>query len=113
MVDAKVAVTAAAREAARTLVEAPSAAGGMRAARQAAEATIVGSGRRAEGLELSIDLGPGYRRCARVVVTARYRVPAITVPWIGGLGDGFTVRATHTEVIDPFRGGLGGEAECA
>ncbi|MGH9186650.1 MAG: hypothetical protein ACRD0U_12680 [Acidimicrobiales bacterium] len=108
------AVTAAAREAARTLVEAPSYADGRASAAGAARDAIAGYGRDPDDLELELPGGTStFRRCGRIVVIARYRVPAITLPWIGGFGDGFAVRATHTEVVDPFRRGLGATADCA
>jgi hypothetical protein len=41
-----------------------------------------------------------------------YPVPAISLPFIGGFGTGFTVKATHSEIVDPFRNGVPGEALC-
>ena len=41
-------------------------------------------------------------------------MPALTLPWIGGYGHGFTVTSTHSELVDPFRNGVPGSAEgCA
>lgn len=42
--------------------------------------------------------------------------PAVTLPLLGSYGSGFTVTATHTEIIDPFRdivGDPGQVADCA
>jgi hypothetical protein len=55
--------------------------------------------------------GDGYVRCARATFTATYRVPALTLPWIGGYGGGFEVTSSHSELVDPFRNGVPGEAE--
>jgi len=33
-------------------------------------------------------------------------VAAVTVPWVGGYGSGFTASARHAEIVDPFRTGL-------
>ncbi len=53
----------------------------------------------------------GFTRCARATFTAEYQVPALTIPWIGGYGSGFTVTSRHSELVDPFRGGVPGSAE--
>ncbi len=105
VIDAKLAVTAAAREAARAYVEAPDAAAAGRAAEVAAHAALRGHGRDPERL-VGLDVpGPDrFHRCARVVLEVRYRVPSLPLPWIGGFGPGgFTVRGTHSEVVDPYR----------
>ncbi len=112
VIDAKLAVVAAAREGARTYVEAPDARAALEGARVAAEEAVDGHGRAGDRLELEVDDGAGFVRCARVEVTARYPVPALTLPWLGGFGEGFTVRASHAELVDPFRNGLEGAADC-
>jgi Flp pilus assembly protein TadG len=109
VVDAKVAVTAAAREAARTWVEGD---GSDDAARDAAAEALVGHGRDPQRLELELDAPTGFGRCAPVVVRATYHVPALPLPWIGGFGDGFDVSSHHSERVDPFRDGIEGEAAC-
>jgi hypothetical protein len=121
VVDAKLATDAAAREATRRFVEAPVVdASGMRAAESQAVATgldaLAAAGRdpgRATvaltGLE-SPGGGRVYVRCARATFSATYRVPALTLPWIGGYGGGFEVRSSHSELVDPFRDGVPGEA---
>ena len=45
------------------------------------------------------------------VESLTYEVPAVPLPWIGGLG-AIEVASTHSERIDPFRDGLAGAAEC-
>jgi hypothetical protein len=107
VVDAKLAAGAAAREAARAAVEAADAESALAGAQDIALETLVAHGRddvtRARVLA-SIDRPFG--RCARITVTVRYTVPAISLPWVGGLGDGIDAVARHSEVVDPYRRGL-------
>lgn len=103
VIDTKMAVTSAAREAARTFVESTDRGSALARADAAAREAIVSLGRDPSRLELSG--GEGARaldRCNRVTFTAAYPLRAIRLPLIGGLGD-ITVRASHTEVVDPFR----------
>ena len=109
VVDAKLAVTAAAREAARTWVEGD---GAGDEARAAADEALRGHGRDPARLELELTAPTGFGRCAPVVVRATYRVPALPLPWIGGFGDGFEVSSRHSERVDPFRDGVPGAATC-
>lgn len=51
-----------------------------------------------------------FGRCARATFSASYEVPALTVPWIGGFGESFTVTAKHSELVDRFRDGVPGDA---
>jgi len=120
VIDAKIAVSAAAREATRNYVEAQvtEAGGSSRADSQATAAgfaAIAAHGRdpgRADVRMTALDhpSTDGFVRCARVTFTASYDVPALTVPWIGGFGDGFEVTARHSELVDPFRDGVPGDA---
>ena len=117
VIDAKLAVSSAAREATRTYVEAPASLtvdDAFIAARSAAEAAFAaqrGSSRR-PALRLVEGDGGARNRCTRVTAEVTHRVPAVTVPWVGGFGRGFTVRARHSEIVDPFRSGLSGSAAC-
>ena len=122
VVDARFAVDAAAREAARHYVEAEVVDRGGRGTAEAAAidtglAALAEHGRDRERAELRLAsvLGPagqtdGFVRCARVRFTASYAVPALTLPWIGGFGRAFDVRAQHSELIDPYRDGVPGDA---
>ena len=125
VVDAKFAVDAAARQATRTYVEAEvDGAGGADGARTA-EAAAVDAGLAALGAhgrdpaEARVALTDleavggqsGFTRCARASFTAAYEVPALTLPWIGGFGDGIDVTSTHSELVDPYRSGVPGSAE--
>lgn len=111
VVDAKLATSAAAREAARAYVEAPSAGEARSAAEAAAARTVEGHGRDPDVLSLDQTAGR-FGRCRRVVFEASYPVPALTLPWIGGFEQGFVVRSRHSEVVDPYRSGLDGAASC-
>ena len=110
VVDAKLAVVSAAREAARTYVEADSADEGVEEGSAAAREAMANHGRRAP-VEVTFDEPADFTRCAQVVARVSYEVPAVPLPWIGGLGT-TTVSARHSERIDPFRDGIPGEAEC-
>jgi hypothetical protein len=129
VVDAKLAVDAAARQATRHYVEAEVGAGGgdggraasatdaEQAAVDAGLAALDAHGRDAEdatvGLSSLEGTGGqhGFTRCARATFTAEYEVPALSVPWVGGFGDGITVSSSHSELVDPYRSGVPGSAE--
>jgi hypothetical protein len=125
VVDAKLATDAAAREATRRFVESPvvAADAGGDAEAQAVAAgldALAAHGRDPDTATVALTAldGPGgagaYTRCARATFTATYRVPALTLPWIGGFGEAFTVTSSHTELVDPYRDGVPGSAElCA
>jgi Mg2+/Co2+ transporter CorC len=121
VVDAKLAVSSAAREAARGFVEAEvtqadSIGSADERATAAGLAALEAHGRdpRRAKVWRSNTESPsghgGFERCARVTFTATYEVPALTLPWIGGFGGGFDVRAEHSELVDPFRDGVPGDA---
>lgn len=111
VIDAKLAVSSAASQATRAFVEAPSGQDPFVLARQAADQAVSDSGRDARRLTLSID--GTLARCSRVLITARYRVPLIGIPLLGSLGNGFVTTAHHSELVDPYRSGLPGSAQCA
>jgi len=121
VVDAKVAVDAAARQATRHYVESEvgSAAGASHPEQAAVDAGLAAI--RAHGRDpAAATIGltgldgaggqTGFTRCARATFTATYEVPALTVPWIGGFGDGIDVTSSHSELVDPFRSGVPGSA---
>lgn len=114
VIDAKMAVTSASREAARTFVESTDPANARDYALAAAREAIDSYGRNSNRLTLTGGEGNALTRCNRVTFTASYPVPALTLPFIGGFGAGFTVSAAHTEVVDPFRdrNDDAGEAVC-
>lgn len=110
VVDATFAVSAAAREAARAFVEGE---GDTHAARARAHAaaveavTVHGLGTAGVAVELSGSL----ERCKPVRVDVTYVVPGVVLPWVDGIGD-VAVHGSHTELVDPLRGGVDGEADC-
>jgi hypothetical protein len=113
VVDAKAAAGTAAREAARAYAETPA---GMPAdaawarAEASALAAYAAAGKDPTAATVAPAEGAGsVARCTRIVVETSYRVPALTVPWVGGLGDGLVVRARHAARVDPFRSGLDGD----
>lgn len=112
VVDAKAAASAAAREAARAFVESPSAAGAEAASLDAARAAIEAHGRDSARTELTVSAPDGLARCARVTAEVRHRLPLIRIPLLGQTGDGLTVAARHSELVDAHRSGLPGSASC-
>jgi hypothetical protein len=113
-VDADLATTSAAREAVRAFVEAPDEATAQEQAVAAATAALIGHGRSAASTTVSIAYTGfrGWARCSRVTVVVRHPMPVLRVPIIGGFGHGFDSVATQSEIIDPYRSGLDGDAEC-
>ena len=109
VVDAKMTVASAAREAVRAYVESPAGSNAEAQARSAAQRTMAAMGRTAR--PPAIALSGDFERCTRVAATVSYRIPALRLPWVGGLGS-FTARSTATELVDPLRSGLAGEATC-
>jgi hypothetical protein len=105
--------TAAAREAARTYVEAPNRSLALARAQQAANDVV--NGRRDPHTTLTVTSpdGSSFQRCDRVTTSVRMDIPRISLPLIGGTGGTFPVSATHVEVIDPYRSGLPATAGCA
>ena len=113
VIDAKLAVTSAAREAVRAFVESPDADTAVVAARQSANDTLTAYGRDGDRATIgSPVLADEFGRCVRVTVTVSYEVPVLVVPFIGGFGHLEPVSSTFTELIDPYRNGLAGTAAC-
>jgi Flp pilus assembly protein TadG len=98
-VAAKIAVTAAAHEAARAFVEAPDDASAHRDADRAAVNVLEAHHRQLAG---PIEISGAFVRCAQVTVTVRAELPAVSLGWLGGLGRR-TVTARTSEVVDPYR----------
>lgn len=113
VIDAKLAATSAAREAARTYVESDSGSDAAAAAEDAGKSAIEAHGRRRERAEVRVQVDDGrFARCARATAVVRYEVPLIAIPLLGQAGNGLTVTARHAEVVDPYRSGLSGTATC-
>jgi Flp pilus assembly protein TadG len=108
VIDTKMAAISASREAARVAVESPE--GDVsRLAKQAAVVAWTAHGKSAE--TLAFQLTGSFYRCGRVLATTSSEVKPIRMPWIGSWGS-ITVSARHSEIVDPYRSGLSGEAEC-
>ncbi len=114
VVDSELSTSSAAREAVRAFVEAPDEDSARSRAESAAVMAFQGQGRSAGATSISIAYhgARSWGRCSRVTVTVRHPVHAIRVPIIGGFGHGFDAVASQSEVIDPFRSGLPGDAQC-
>jgi hypothetical protein len=112
VIDAKMTVASAAREATRAYVEAPAGSDPLALGETAAREVVRGGGRDPGRLRMT-PLTAGFTRCQRVTLAVSYPVPAITLPWIGGYGHGFTATARHSEIVDPYRSGVPlGEQRC-
>lgn len=108
VVDAKMTVASAAREAVRAYVEAPEGSNPSALAYSAAAQTMQVLGRTRSP---QISISGSFERCARVVATVGYTIPAVRLPWVGGMGS-FVASSTASEIVDPLRSGLEGEAAC-
>jgi len=112
VVDAKFATDAAARQAARSFVEADDPGTALADAELSAREAIGAHGRDPARAEVAAVGTFDLSRCQRATFEVTYRVPALSLPLIGGYGRApFLVRSTHSEVVDPFRSGLAGQAE--
>ena len=100
VIDVKMAATSAAREAARSYIDAPEPDRRLAAATASSRDAISAYGRDPNSVTVEVaDEPSAVAPCGRVNVIVQYPVPAITLPFVGGFGDGFTVSATHTEVL--------------
>ena len=105
VIDAKLAVVSAAREATRAYVESPPDVDPLVRAEAAARSAMEGAGRDPARLTLT-PLEADFSRCGRVRFEARYPVPRLTLPFLGGYGEGFTATGRHGEIVDPYRSGV-------
>jgi hypothetical protein len=110
-VDTKMAVSAAAEDATRTYVEAADGASAGPEAQATADEVLAGFGRSPARSQVSLVSG-GFARCERVTIEVRYPTPIIVLPFVGRVGAGPSVAATHSELVDPYRSGLAGTASC-
>ena len=100
IVHAQIGVAAVAREAGRTLAQAPSAQDGLARARSRALAVADGHGLQAAELDLVLEAGT-FRRGGTVRAIASYRVALGDLPMLGRLG--VTVRSAHAERVELYR----------
>jgi hypothetical protein len=113
VIDAKLAVSAAAREATRAAAESSSFEEAATLASRRAHDTMRAFGRGDDRVTVEpLLLGEPFGRCVRITVSVRYQLPAVIVPFVGGLGRLPPVRSSHTEIVDPFRSGVPGPLRC-
>jgi hypothetical protein len=112
VVDTKAATEAAARQAVRSYVEAASPVAAASQAQQAADAALAGYGRSPARARVRLVAG-SFGRCQRITIAVSYPSPVVMLPWIGRVGSAESVRADHSELVDPFRSGLSGTSTCA
>jgi hypothetical protein len=112
VLDTKAATEEAARQAARTYVEAPNAALAATSAQEAADQALAGYGRDPARANVALVEGT-FARCARITIAVSYPAPLVELPFIGRVGAAETVRAEHSELVDPYRSGLAGTSSCA
>ena len=111
VVDTKSATGEAARQAARTYVEAPNASMAAVEASAAADQALSGYGRNPAMANVAL-VGGTFARCDRVTIAVSYPAPVLYLPFVGTVGRSITVRSTHSELVDPYRTGLPGQAVC-
>ena len=112
VVDAKVAATSAAREASRSFVESDGSASAWANAAARGREAFAGHGRNALAVELPRP-GGDFGRCGPVTVTASTTVDLPRLPGIRATLRRVEVKASHTEVVDPYRAGVGRGPSCA
>lgn len=121
VIDTKMAANAAAREYVHAMAEATDEADARATGAQAAQSVIQVWGRDPAKLvpdDIAFYDANGnrtvWRRCARIVVTVRYNLALINIPLVGATWgpDPIAVRATRTELVDPFRSSADVEGQC-
>jgi Flp pilus assembly protein TadG len=112
VLDTKMAVDAASREAARAVAESDGVAfgpGGYQTlADDAAKEAMTAQKGQPVGATAQIsfanqDGSTVWRPCARAAVTVTYNVGLINLPYVGGYGRVISVSSTHSELVDPYR----------
>ncbi len=111
VVDTSSAVAQAAREAVRTYVEGTNPQQAAAQAQSAAVSTLAGWGRNPQLAKVTLS-GGGLQRCSRVTVTVSYPSPLFVLPFVGDVGSAITITATQSQLVDPYRSGLPGQADC-
>ncbi len=112
VIDTKLAVDAAAREAARTYAESTDAAQAPIDANSAAKQTLIGYNRNAALANVQITTTAGFTRCSSFTIVVQYPTPIFSLPLLGQIAGTSTVAGEHTEIIDPYRTGLTNDANC-
>lgn len=118
VIDTKLAVASAAREAVRSYVETPVGEDPLFSARAAAASVVAGYGMDSDAAGFDVrTVGPdgatapaAFERCAIVSIEVRYPVE-LSLPFANRIAP-VTASTTASEVLDPLRSGLEGEAAC-
>lgn len=106
VIDAKLATSAAAREAVRAYVESAGPDQALGDAERAATLAFDGHRVRTDSLVVTAVGGTAFVRCATATFEVTSQVPTIQLPWIGGLGGStIEVASRHSEIVDPYRSG--------
>ena len=104
--DAKLAVAAAAREGVRAFVEADDGADAVDDADRAVRDALTAHRLPLRRLtRLDLPDATAFVRCRRVEVTLVYATEVIRLPWFRT--PTIDVRSSHSEVVDPYRSGVG------
>lgn len=112
VVDTKLAVEAAAREATRSFVEAPVDELAWAGAVAAAQRTVAGHGRDPHRAAVRPIGDTRVARCAVVHIEVRYPARIFPLSVLGRSGRTIDVRGSHRERVDAHRSGLPGPAPC-
>lgn len=112
VIDVKLAVEAAAREATRTYVEGLSGDDAWAGAVAAAQNTLTGHGRDPRRAAVSPVGDTRLARCAVVHIEVRYPARVFPLSVLGRGGRTIEVRGEHRERVDAHRSGLPGAAPC-
>ena len=114
VINTKMAVNAAAREAAHAVAEAAPTGNGSgdlsadarREGERAAIAALTTHFDRSPDQPVAVEIvfpPGGWRRCARIDVRVTYRAPVIALPFLGSMGPDRDVVAEHHSIVDPYR----------
>ncbi len=112
VIDAKVAATSAAREAARSYVESDGSVAAWADAADRGREAFAGHGRNPSAVDLPRP-AEAFGRCGPVTVTATTSVELPRLPGLRPSARRVRVQASHTEVVDPYRAGISRGRGCA
>jgi hypothetical protein len=110
IIDAKMAAEGAAREAARSVVQAPPGSDVQVVATRAAADAL--REQRRDPARMTVSVEGSVVRCHPVTTEVRYRAPMLELPIVGAIGSSFVVSASQELLVDPFRSGVEGTARC-
>lgn len=113
VIDTKFAADAASRESARYVVENAGTVDDhvVRAGASQVARDTMSDHRRSAPVSVEVT-AEALERCARISVTVGTSVAALRLPFLGSLGPSFEISATHSQLVDPTRSGVAGEATC-